>query len=182
VTLHWMDAGVDTGAIAYRASFAIDNADTGLSLTVKCVRHGMPLVSRLIADARRGASSIPMLEQDLRKRRYFGREIPNEGKLVWSVPARDIVRFVRAADYSPFASPWGIPWAQLADRPVGIAKASLSGEAAHEPAGTVGGVAENGAVLVAAADEWVAVRRMWRDGGYVAASTICSPGDVLRNG
>jgi hypothetical protein len=36
--LHWMDAEIDSGPVAYRASFAIDSADTGLSLTAKCAR------------------------------------------------------------------------------------------------------------------------------------------------
>jgi hypothetical protein len=96
--------------------------------TERRLQHGVPLVWRLIADAARDPSSIPALEQDLSRRRYFGREVPNGGNIVWSAAARQIVRFVRAADYSPFASPWGIPLAQLDGQPVGIAKAPLTGE------------------------------------------------------
>jgi methionyl-tRNA formyltransferase len=181
-TLHWMEAGIDTGPVAYRTSFAIEDADTGLSLTAKCVRHGVPLLSRLIADAARDPSSIPALEQDLRRRRYFGREVPNEGRLIWAAPAGEIVRFVRAADYSPFDSPWGIPRARLGDGQVGIVKASLTGEAADERPGTVGRSLERGGMTVAAADEWVAVHRMWRDGRSVSPSEVCSPGDRLGDG
>lgn len=182
VTLHWMDAGIDTGAIAYHASFAIADSETGLSLTAKCIRHGVPLVSGLIADATEDPSSIPALAQDLSKRRYFGREVPNAGKVVWSIPAHDVVRFIRAADYSPFASPWGIPQARVGDQPVGIAKASLTGESTQEPAGTVGQALASGAITVAAADEWVAVRRVWLDGLYVRPDEICAPGDRLGDG
>ena len=57
----------------YRTSFAIDDADTGLWLTAKCVRHRMPLALRLVADAARDPSSIPAVEQDLRLRHFaFG--------------------------------------------------------------------------------------------------------------
>jgi methionyl-tRNA formyltransferase len=181
-TLHRMDAGIDTGPVAYHASFAIEDSDTGLSLTGKCVRHGVPLLLRLVADAARDAALIPALEQDPRKRRYFGREVPNDGRVVWGTPAREVVRFVRAADYSPFESPWGVPRALLGGHSVGIAKASLTGDRTDEPPGTVGRTLERGAVEVAAADEWIVVRRMWRDGRFVTPSEICSPGDRLDDG
>jgi methionyl-tRNA formyltransferase len=182
VTVHWMDAGIDSGPVAYSASFAIDDADTGLSLTAKCVRHGVPLLSRLVDDAAHDPSSIPALEQDLQRRRYFGREAPNEGRVIWAVRAIDIVRFVRAADYGPFDSPWGIPRTRLGDVPVGITKASLTGETADEPPGTVGSPLERGGMMVAAADEWVAVHRMSRDGRSVSPSDVCSSGDRLGDG
>jgi methionyl-tRNA formyltransferase len=182
VTVHWMDARIDSGPVAYRASFAIDGADTGLSLTAKCARHGVPLLLRLVADAARDPSSIPALEQDLQRRRYFGREVPNGGRLVWADSAGQIVRLVRAADYGPFDSPWGIPRTRLGDGPVGIAKASLTGEAADEPPGTVGSPLERGGMMVAAADEWVAVHRMWRNGRSVSPSEVCSPGERLGDG
>jgi methionyl-tRNA formyltransferase len=182
VTVHWMDAGIDTGAIAYDASFAIEDSDTGLSLTAKCVRHGVPLVLRLLADATRDPQSIPALAQTLKGRRYFGREVPNAGKVLWRVRADEVVRFIRAADYSPFDSPWGIPQARLGNRPVGIAKASLTGEPTQEPPGTVGQALASAAITVAAADEWVAVRRMWHDGRYIGPSEICAPGDRLGDG
>ena len=182
VTLHWMDAGIDTGAIAYDASFAIEDSDTGLSLTAKCVRHGVPLVLRLVADATRDPHSVPAAAQDLKGRRYFGRQVPNAGTVIWSVRADEVVRLIRAADYSPFDSPWGIPRARLGDQSVGIAKASLTGEPTHEPPGTVGQALPSGAIAVAAVDEWVAVRRMWHNGRYIVPCEICAPGDRLSNG
>jgi methionyl-tRNA formyltransferase len=182
VTLHWMDAGIDTGAIAYDASFAIEDSDTGLSLTAKCVRHGVPLVLRLVADATRDPHSIPAVAQDRTIRRYFGRQAPNAGNVVWSVRADEVVRLIRAADYSPFDSPWGIPRARLGNQSVGIAKASLTGEPTHELPGTVGQALPSGASAVATADEWVAVRRIWHKGRYIAPREVCSPGDRLGDG
>ena len=182
VTLHWMDAGVDTGPIAYRSVFDLDDLDTGLSVMGKCVRHGVPLISRLVGDASRARSSIPACEQDLSKRRYFGHEVPNGGNVAWSAPAREIVRFVRAADYAPFNSPWGIPQAQFNGRPLGIAKASRTREPADVAPGQVGQRRSRGSILVAAAEEWISVDRIWRDGRYVRPCDVCSAGDQLQDG
>jgi methionyl-tRNA formyltransferase len=182
VTLHWMNADIDAGPIAYESSFELDEIDTGLSLTAKCVRQGVPLVSQLIADAARDPALIPVLDQDAGGRRYFGREVPNDGNVIWSAPAREVVRFVRAADYAPFASPWGIPRARLEGRPVGIAKASLTGEPAEEAPGSVGPRGPRRSVMVAAADEWILVERMWRDGRGFKPSELCATGDRLADG
>ena len=57
VTVHWMEAEIDSGPVAYSASFAIDAADKGLLLTTNCVRHGVPLVLRLVTDAARDRAS-----------------------------------------------------------------------------------------------------------------------------
>jgi methionyl-tRNA formyltransferase len=176
VTLHWMAPGIDTGPVAYRASFEIEAAETGLSLTAKCVRHGVPLVLGLVADAARDPASIPLLEQDLDKRRYFGREVPKNGNVDWNAPAREVERFIRAADYSPFTSPWGTLQARLGGRAVGILKASLTGEATDEPPGSIGEILERGAVMVATSDEWIAVRRLQAEGRSVSPSEVCSPG------
>jgi methionyl-tRNA formyltransferase len=179
VTVHWMEPGVDTGAIAYEAWFPIDPADTGLSLSVKCVRQGLPLVTSLLETAARDPASIPARPQELARRRvYLARDVPNDGRLSWSEPARRIVDFVRAADYSPFPSPWGHPRARLGETELGIAKASPTGIPADAPPGTVE-VRGGGEPQVAAADEWVAVHRLQVDGKYVGAGELLQPGQRL---
>jgi methionyl-tRNA formyltransferase len=166
VTVHWMDSGIDTGPIAYTASFEVSDSDTGLSLASKCIRHGIPLIMQLVRDAASEVARIPRIDQDLGRRRYFGNEAPNGGRIDWARPAAEIARFVRGADYAPFPSPWGHPTAELFGRTVGIAKAALTGRAAPGPPGAVYEVTEAGA-LVAAADELLLVERLWEDGGYV---------------
>jgi methionyl-tRNA formyltransferase len=179
VTVHWMEPGVDTGAIAYEGRFPIDPADTGLSLSVKCVRQGLPLVTRLLETAAADPASIPARPQELARRRvYLARDVPNDGRLSWSEPARRIVDFVRAADYSPFPSPWGHPRARLDETELGIVKASLTGTPADAPRGTVD-VRGAGETHVAAADEWVAVHRLQVDGKYVGAGELLRPGQRL---
>src|SRR5688572_15420172 len=106
VTLHWMDPGIDTGAVAYAEQFPIAEHDTGLSVAVHCIRLGVPLVERLLDVAAHDPDAIPAQAQ-AGERRYYGSEPPEGGWLSWARTAREVVDFVRAADYTPFASPWG---------------------------------------------------------------------------
>src|SRR5438067_2780291 len=43
VTLHWMDAGIDTGPIAYQESFDVRGDDTALAVSARCTRYGLRL-------------------------------------------------------------------------------------------------------------------------------------------
>jgi UDP-4-amino-4-deoxy-L-arabinose formyltransferase/UDP-glucuronic acid dehydrogenase (UDP-4-keto-hexauronic acid decarboxylating) len=173
VTVHWMEPGIDTGAIAYEHAFPIAADETGLSLSLRCVREGLQLVERLLEDAARAA--IPARVQDLSGRRYFGRQAPQDGRIDWSRTAREVVDFVRACDYFPFPSPWGSPLATLGGQDVAILKAARTGSATPEPPGTVGAGRES-AVLVAAADEWVEVQRVAADGTPQDAAAVVRPG------
>jgi methionyl-tRNA formyltransferase len=176
VTVHWMDPAVDTGPIAYEAWFDLTESDTGLSVSARCVREGVPLVERLLETAADDPAGIPAEPQDLSKRRYYRRgEVPDEGRISWSRPARRIVDLVRACDYFPFPSPWGMPTARLRDEDLSVLKASRTGEAAGAAPGTVGQPA-NGGVTVAAVDEWVVVERVQANGRPQPASEVLSPG------
>jgi methionyl-tRNA formyltransferase len=168
VTLHWMDAGIDTGPIAYREAFDVAPDETGLSLSVKAIERGLALVSRLLADAVRDAASIPRVEQDAGRRRYFGAGPPRDGAIDWRAPAAAVVAFVRAADYHPFPSPWGTPATFCGGRPVGVVKACTTGRTTAAAPGTIGMVTGN-AVEVAAGDEWVMIERVRVDGAIVDA-------------
>jgi methionyl-tRNA formyltransferase len=175
VTVHWMEPEVDTGPIAYSATFELADADTGLSVSARCVREGVPLIERLLETAAADASSIPREQQDLSRRRYYKRaEIPDDGRIEWTRPAERIVRLVRASDYFPFPSPWGTPTARLGELELGVVKASLTATPSDVPPGTIG-EEDDGGVLVAAADEWVRVERVLADGRPRSA------GEVMRH-
>jgi methionyl-tRNA formyltransferase len=182
VTVHWMDPAVDTGAVAYEAWFDLTESDTGLSVSARCVREGVPLIERLLEVAADDPEAIPAEPQDLSKRRYYRRgEVPDDGRIAWSRPARRIVDLVRACDYFPFPSPWGSPTARLGGEVLPVLKASRTGEATDEPAGTVGERADGG-VPVAAEDEWVLVERVQADGRPQPAAEVLSPGLRLDDG
>lgn len=173
VTVHWMDGGIDTGAIAYQSDLMIDEDDTGLTLSAKCVRAGLPLLHDLLQAA--SLDAIPSRPQPDGIRRYYGKEVPHEGRLLWTESAARVVNFVRACDYVPFHSPWGHPRAYLGGRELSVLKAARTGEAGDAPAGTVGRQVGTD-VLVAARDEWVRLRRVRVGSSAFAAA------DVLREG
>ncbi len=64
---------------------------------------------RLLETAATDPAEIPAIVQDRSRWRYYGTQVPQGGRVLWSQPARDIVNFTRACDYGPFRSPWGIP-------------------------------------------------------------------------
>ena len=174
VTLHWMDGGVYTGPIAFTAGLPIDDDDTGLTLSAKCVRAGLPLLHDLLEAA--SAHNVPRCPQPAGIRRYYGSEVPHEGRLIWTEPAARLVNFIRACDYAPFGSPWGLPRAYLAGREIVVLKASLTGERSDLPPGTVGRQLGS-EMLVAARDEWIKVRRVQVGSSTFAAADALRPGD-----
>ena len=174
VTVHWMEAEIDTGAIAYEAAFDITETDTGLSLGLTCVERGIELIDRLLEDARAG--TIPARPQELARRHYYGKEAPHGGRMRWDQPARCVVDLVRASDYGPFPSPWGRPKSALADGEIEILKAARTGKPTRVQPGIVGRVGVEGAE-VAAADEWVLVTSI-----AVPGRTATSPVELLHEG
>lgn len=174
VTVHWMDAGIDTGPIAYEAQLTVDDEDTGFTLSAKCVRAGIPLLNQLLQAAAEGA--VPRRPQAAEPRRYYGREVPQQGRLCWAVPAEQVVNFVRACDYLPFASPWGHPAASIGGRELLVLKAARTGERCTAAAGSVGEHVGSD-VLVAATDEWVRVRRVRVGKSALPAAEVLQPGD-----
>ncbi|HUR93850.1 MAG TPA: formyltransferase family protein [Gemmatimonadales bacterium] len=181
VTVHWMAPGIDTGPVAYATTFALTEEDTGLSVSARCVRLGIPLLRRLLDDAAVNPRRIPVLEQNPSERRYHGREVPYAGKVRWSLPAGELTRFIRACDFHPLPSPWGSPLASLGGEPLAVLGASLTREPCAAPPGTVGGCV-NGAALVATGDEWVRLHHVRVGGRRVEAGRVLAPGQRLSDG
>jgi methionyl-tRNA formyltransferase len=172
VTLHRMESEVDTGAIAFQEIFPIRADDTGLTVSSRCVRIGVEMVTRLVETLERDPRAVPSLAQDLGLRSFYGGGVPRRGRLSWQEPAASVVDFVRACDYHPLSSPWDLPRATLAGREVAVTKAERTHEATHEAPGSTrlpGGPS----VLVACADEWISVSQVRVDGRR------CSPAEAL---
>ncbi len=175
VTIHRIAPSIDAGPIAYTTWFPVGDGDTALTLGVKCVTLGMVLLDRLLVALAANPPVVPEMSQDLTRRRYYGRGVPNEGRLDWSRPALEIVNFVRACDYVPFESPWGHPTTQLDGRELSIVKAGRTGDPCRDVPGTVGRVVDRTA-FVAAADEWVRVHRLMSAGRMIDARDVLVPG------
>ena len=172
VTLHWMDAGIDTGAIAWQTGFEIGEGETGLSLSIRCIREGVALLKGLLEAASRDPSSIPRVEQSPAERTYFGRAVPEDGRLAWDRPARSLYDFVRAADFHPLPSPWGTLRARLDGAEIGVMRAGPPRELTDAEPGTIV-TAGDGVVLVACRDAWLPLLLVRLDG------TVRDAADVL---
>lgn len=185
VTIHKMEPEIDTGPIVYQEFFDIDDADTGLTLSARCIKSGISLILRLMETASTDPSAIPLTPQDLAKREYFGREIPHEGRLIWRLPAREIVNLVRASDYFPFHSPWGHPRTILqtmsGHQEICVVKACLTGEMCDISPGTVGELVGPG-VKIACGDEWIVVKKLKVEGRCVNSADVLKPGSRLSDG
>jgi methionyl-tRNA formyltransferase len=181
VTLHKMAAGIDTGAIVFEIPFDIAEEDTGLTVMTKCIKMGIPLIGRLLETLDRDPASLPLIAQDLSHRRYYGREVPKNGRLCWARPAEWINRLVRASDYYPFASPWGHPIARLNGCDIGIVKARPTGRAAEGPPGTVTSIDPDG-VTIACRDEAISVGVVRFEAEVVAAAEVFQVGQRLHDG
>jgi len=178
VTLHEMVPQIDAGKIVYEQQVAIDRRDTGLTLSLKAVRAGVPLIAKLIAAASVSPETIPRQNQDLSSRRYFDAGPPNGGCLSWNRSAIDVVNQVRASDFAPFVSPWGHPKTSVNGTEIGITAADLTNGSTSSKPGTVGETLDGG-ILVAAADEWVLVRQVNVDGRRTSPLESLCPGDRL---
>jgi len=164
VTLHWMEAGIDTGPIAFENRFRIDPKATALTLSAECTRRGVPLVFDLLDAASRGVGDIPVVAQDLSRRRYYSsRDVPSQGKISWEESGGDLLRLARAFDYGPFPCPWGRLQATISGVDVELAGLSSTGEP-RLPSVSPGEskLGNDGALWVACRDEWLAVPRVFR--------------------
>lgn len=180
VTVHWMASEIDAGPIAYQSVFSIDESDTALSVSARCVREGLPLMMRVLDVAAKDPSEIPAIPQDLRKREYFAAKVPEGGRLSWHWPARRIADFVRACDYAPFRSPWGHPLTGVGGQEFAVVKARRTRLPSDAPPGTVGESTEEG-VKVASSDEWVLVTRLKVGKETVEPAKVLEQGEQLAN-
>jgi methionyl-tRNA formyltransferase len=177
VTLHRMSAEIDAGPIAYQTLFPIAPSDTALTLNYKCWKGGLVLLERLLRDLASSPAEVPSHPQDRSMREYFGKGVPQNGRINWAMPARDVHNFVRACDFFPYSSPWGSPKATLRGQEIGILKTSLTGKLCREPSGAV--TTNQSGIQVACADEWLALETITVPKGAIHAADVLTRGDRI---
>lgn len=169
VTLHWMKPGIDTGDIAFETAFQLSPEDTGLSVSRRCARDGLQLVKQLLATK---PESIPRKPQNLSARRYYGFEIPFKGNIPWT--SADLVdRFVRACNFYPLPSPWGMPTVDYRGESVGLIEVAITNEHCDTDPGSMH--LREGSCYLATDDYWVEVKRILHH------NRLSSPHEVLIN-
>jgi len=173
--LHKMEARVDAGDIVFDESFEISDIDTGFRVAARCTQLGIPLILKLLEVAARDPGQIPARSQNIADRRYFGKQVPHDGVIPWSMPAKRVYDFIRASDYAPFPLPWGRPRTHYRGREIAITKAAISRRKADHPPGSIS--SENGRFYAACADEWIEVKRLYQEGRSVAPEECLSEGE-----
>lgn len=159
VTLHYMDARADHGAIIAQREVPIPIEDTALTLSRKLTAAARSLLAEtypLIV-----AGKAPRIPQDHRAATTFGRRTPADGRIDWSRSAWQIYNLIRAVT-RPFPGAftfWGARKLFLwSARPPG-------GRACEAPPGTLLGAGEGGALEVATGHGILEVTGMQAEGG-----------------
>jgi methionyl-tRNA formyltransferase len=181
VTLHRMTAEIDAGPIIYQSIFPVSEEDTGFTVSLRCIKEGLLLFSRLLAALEASPLNLPETPQDTAKRQYLSRNVPHQGQVIWSLTARQVLNFVRACNFSPFLSPWGVPRARRGKCVFGIVGATRTGSPTNAQPGTVGCVDEFG-IRVACCDEWITVGKVKLEGKLTDATRLLHTGDLLEPG
>ena len=155
-TLHWMVPEVDAGPIAYQQKFPILSTETGLSLFIKCANTGVELAVRALREITAGGTP-PRIAQDLSRRRVYVHREALDGRIDWSMSARQIRDFVRAADYRPFQSPTYTPQSTVGGRSFLVREVREETRKSSGPPGTILAVDDDGIVLAAGDQKGVRV-------------------------
>jgi len=100
VTWHYLDEGIDTGAIIAQRDVEIARDETALSLIMKCINAGTALFRDVFPRLVDG--QITARPQDRSKATYYSlRDIPNGGRVDYEWPYDRFDRFIRGLSFHP---------------------------------------------------------------------------------
>lgn len=94
VSLHHMVEKADAGDIIGQRRVTIEETDTALDVYRKLEPAAKELLDELLPLIRSGKA--PRVPQDESEATTFGRRRPNDGRIDWHLPARDIYNLIRA--------------------------------------------------------------------------------------
>ncbi len=134
ITWHLMTAGLDEGDIIAKRSFAIEDADTGLTLNARCFAAGLNSFAEVIVALEAGGR--PRLPQPESARRLYRRaDRPRAaGRLDFAKPASEVARMVRALDHGAYRNPLTVPKIEMGGQLLAVGGAEVltaSGAAGH---------------------------------------------------
>jgi len=99
VTLHYVDAGIDTGPVIAEERVRIEPDDDAPAVREKLKDAGAHLLRRWWPAI--AAGTAPRVPQDESRATYYPLRTPEDGRINWSSPAASIYNLVRA-----LAAPW----------------------------------------------------------------------------
>lgn len=162
LTVHVMDAGIDTGPILAQQTIPIRDSDSGLSLFMRTMEAGSQLLigvlTRIVAN-----DMPPEVPQDLSQRTLYRHKDALDGEIDWNWSARRICDFVRAANYEPFVCPTYVPTAVVSGAPLVLRACEVARFATQVGAGILK-EADGSPVIGCGNGEAVIIRRALRQG------------------
>lgn len=94
VTLFLIDRGMDSGPIIGQEPFLIQETDYAQDIEASCLNALRKLCRRVIPQMELG--TLVPLKQDETQATYLLKRTPEDGKIDWTVPIREIHRLIRA--------------------------------------------------------------------------------------
>lgn len=179
VTWHQMVPRVDAGAILVQEVFPVDPEETSFSLHLKCFEAALRTFDRLLEGLRAG--TLVSVPQDLTRRTWFSStdRLPDQGRLRWDLPARELSARVRSADFGPEPNDWGTCWFEGPEGPVQVGMLQVDLLPRVAPAGAILEVGPR-EVTVASADLPVRLGRLQgADLGSPAWVVVRGPVDAV---
>jgi methionyl-tRNA formyltransferase len=160
LTVHRMIAEVDAGQILSRHDFPIGDDTTAIQILTACVNlaveHLPGAVSKL-ASCPRNVANHPSQSVN-----WYPSEPPNGAWIDWRQPALTISRLVRACDYGPWPSPWGMARTLYREREIAFANFLGIGQETSIQPGTVV-ACQNDYITIACEDRTIELRLSDRD-------------------
>lgn len=98
-TLHYLDAGIDSGPVIASRPVAIGSEDCARDVRDHLVQAGAALLAEWLPQALR--HRVPATPQDEAQARSWPRRRPEDGEIDWNWPDRRIYDFIRA-----LVAPW----------------------------------------------------------------------------
>ncbi len=137
VTWHYIDEGIDTGAIVAQRCFELAPTETAVSLIMKCISTGTALFREWLPRLVDGTLTSEV--QDASRASYFSlKDVPNGGSISfeWTYPEFD--RFIRGLSFHPIANTFVYPKSSYRGRPFYVQGVErLTEPAVHSNPGTV---------------------------------------------
>ena len=163
-TLHYMDAGIDTGPVIATATFPIGDSDDAVSVTEKLKDAG----ARLLREWWPGilARTAPRVRQDEARARHWPMRSLEEGRIAWTMPRGQIARMVRAlAGNAPGA------YVEVNGRRVSLRRVELGAAGTPSSPGKVLSI-DAGGVAMAAVDGVLVISAATYEGRAVSGQAL----------
>jgi methionyl-tRNA formyltransferase len=129
-TLHWMTGRPDEGDIVDQEKVPIETEDTAMTVMIKIAEAAARTLERNLTLLESGKT--PRTPQDHSRATYYGGRKPEDGRINWSAPAKEICNLVRAVTH-----PYPGAFTDIDGERLFIWKATpLKGDTGHPP-GTI---------------------------------------------